>query len=101
MGIKVGNWKIVVVLVVSTFVASGCFAGTDAYSAAEPANFLWGIWHGWTAPLAIILHFFDDQVRIYEPDNTGILYDIGFYMAIISGFGSLGLSRRKIKRNRR
>ena len=32
--------------------------------------------------------------RIYEPNNTGIWYDVGFYMAIISGFGSLRFSRR-------
>ena len=38
------------------------------------------------------------DVRVYETRNTGIAYDIGFYVAIISGFGSLSLTRRKKKK---
>lgn len=73
---------------------TACAAGTDSFS-DQRAGFLFGVWHGWIAPVAIIWHFlFDDSVRIYETNNTGIWYDVGFYMAIISGFGSLSLSRR-------
>jgi hypothetical protein len=32
---------------------------------------------------------------VYEPNNTGWWYDVGFYMAVIAGFGSLSLARRK------
>jgi len=40
------------------------------------------------------------DIRIYEPNNDGIWYDVGFYVAVISGFGSLSL-RRTSKRQRR
>lgn len=53
-----------------------------------------GIWHGWIAPISLVLSIFTDA-RIYEVNNTGFFYDLGFYMAIISGFGSLALSRKK------
>jgi hypothetical protein len=80
---------------------SGCAPGTETY-VEEQAGFFSGIWHGWIAPIAIIWHFvFDDSVRVYETNNTGIWYDVGFYMAIISGFGSLGLTRRERDRSSR
>ncbi|MEM7274289.1 MAG: hypothetical protein AAF547_14495 [Actinomycetota bacterium] len=81
--------------------ASACAPGSDTY-ASDQAGFFSGIWHGWIAPISLILHFLvDDAIRIYEANNTGIWYDVGFYMAIISGFGSLGLTRRSRNRGRR
>jgi len=76
---------------------AGCGAGTDTY-ATNQAGFFSGVWHGWIAPVALFVHIFDDTVRIYEANNTGIWYDLGFYIAVISGFGSLGLRRGKKSR---
>ncbi len=81
-------------VVVSMVVLAGCAAGGDTY-ATEQAGFFSGVWHGWIAPFALIGHLFDDQIRIYETNNTGIWYDVGFYISVISGFGSLSLRRRK------
>lgn len=94
-----------VVAIGLSLVLAACAPGTDTF-ADDQAGFFSGIWHGWIAPISILLHFLvDDAIRIYETNNTGIWYDVGFYMAIISGFGSLGLSRgaqrRRRKRNRR
>ncbi len=60
-----------------------------------------GVWHGWIAPITLSVQIFNDDIRIYEPDNTGPAYDSGFYIAIISGFGSLSLVGRKDKKPRR
>lgn len=81
-------------LVLLVVVLASCAAGTDTY-ATDTAGFFSGVWHGWIAPFALIAHIFDDSVRIYESNNTGIWYDVGFYVAVISGFGSLGLRRGK------
>lgn len=88
--------KIVVILMVMVVVVAltGCFPG-DKVAGDEPAGFLWGILHGWIAPLSLFLSIFKDNVRIYEVVNTGFWYDFGFYIAIISGFGGISLSRRK------
>lgn len=72
---------------------TGCAPGVDNYSLEEPAGFFSGIWHGWIAPFTLILGLFSD-VRIYETNNTGWWYDFGFYMAVISGFGGLTITRR-------
>ena len=76
---------------------SACVPGDGVNSPSNPAGFFYGIWHGWLAPLTLILHFFDSSVRLYEVNNVGWWYDFGFYMAIISGFGGLSLFRHKRK----
>jgi len=74
---------------------AGCFPGGGHATPAEPAGFFSGIWHGWIAPLSLIVALFADGVRIYEVHNTGWWYDLGYYIAIISGFGSISLLRGK------
>lgn len=74
---------------------TGCVPGDGTYTAQEPAGFFWGIWHGWVAPVSMIIGLFNKSIRIYETMNTGWWYDFGFYIAIISGFGGLSLSRKR------
>ena len=79
---------------------SGCFPGGGSYSPQEPAGFFSGVWHGWIAPVSLIVGLFKDGTRIYEPYNTGWWYDFGFYIAVIAGFGGIALSRNRKKTNR-
>jgi len=88
--------RIVIVLVLSTLLL-GCFAGTKDVG-DKPAGLFLGIWHGWIAPLSLILEIFSSDIRIYEVNNRGFLYDIGFYISIIAGFGSISLFRKKKNR---
>ena len=76
-------------------VLTGCVPGDGTHTPDDPAGFFWGIWHGWIAPISLIVGFFNENIRVYEVVNTGWWYDLGFYIAIISGFGSLSLTRRK------
>jgi hypothetical protein len=80
---------------------AGCFPGTDTYSAREPAGFFSGLWHGWIAPVSLIVGFFRPDIRIYETFNTGWWYDLGFYIAVIGGFGGVALSRNRRKKKDR
>ncbi|NMM52849.1 hypothetical protein [Paenibacillus aquistagni] len=82
-------------MVVAVVMLSGCVPGDGSYSAQEPAGFFWGIWHGWVAPISLIIGLFNDSIRIYEVYNTGWWYDLGFYIAVISGFGGISLFRNK------
>lgn len=71
--------------------------GNENYFSKNPAGFFTGIWHGWIAPISLIVGFFDPSIRIYEVNNTGWWYDLGFYIAMIGGFGSFALFRKKNK----
>mgnify|MGYP001005157557 CR=1 FL=1 len=81
------------ILVLIPLVVTGCVPGDGTNTPSAPAGFFWGIWHGWTAPISLIIGLFNKDIRIYEVENIGWWYDFGFYMAIISGFGGLSLSR--------
>ncbi len=87
---------IMILLLVSLLI--GCFPGVGIENVSNPSGFFSGIWHGWIAPLSLIIGIFSDNIRVYEVNNTGWWYDFGFYMAIISGFGGISLSRNKMKR---
>ena len=86
---------ICILIIMLLLLLSGCAPGDGTYSNAKPAGFLWGIWHGWIAPVSLIIGLFNKNIRVYEVINTGWWYDFGFYIAIISGFGGLSLFPRK------
>ena len=91
--------QVLCVVSLVSVVLAGCFPGGGSYSADDRAGFFSGVWHGWIAPVSLIVAIFKDGVRIYEPNNTGWWYDFGFYIAVIAGFGGVALSRNRKKRH--
>lgn len=87
---------LIIALMLLCLLLSACAPGNERFQ-SKPAGFFWGIWHGWIAPVSLIWHLFDHKINIYEPNNTGFWYQLGFYGAIVGGFGSLSLTRRKKK----
>ena len=87
-------------LIALVVMLGSCMASTSLVEGEQPAGFLRGIWHGWIAPIALIVQLFRPDTTIFEPNNTGFWYEFGFYMAIISGFGGIGLARGKKRRDR-
>lgn len=88
------KWMLFLLVVLMLFVLTGCLPSDGTYE-LRPAGFFWGIWHGWMAPLSLVLGFFNHTTRIYEVNNVGWLYDLGFYAAVISGFGGFSFSRHR------
>lgn len=82
-------------LTLTLVLLTGCLPGIKAFTPDAPAGFLHGVWHGWCAPVSLILRLCGMEVSMFETVNTGFSYELGFYMAVISGFGSLSLMRRK------
>jgi hypothetical protein len=96
--------KIICVLFITAVMMlglSGCMPGDGTYSPDRPAGFFWGIWHGWIAPISLIVGLFKGGIRVYEKVNTGWWYDFGFYIAVISGFGGLSLFPRRNKKEKK
>lgn len=61
---------------------------------SDPAGFWAGVWHGLIAPIVLIISLFNPNVRIYETNNNGIMYDLGF---VIGASGSLGGSGSQVR----
>ncbi|OAB46276.1 hypothetical protein [Paenibacillus glacialis] len=93
-------WLLLALMLILIISLTGCAPGDGDNSIDNPAGFFWGVWHGWIAPISLIVGFFKEDIRIYEIYNNGWWYDLGFYIAIISGFGGISLSRRKEKYKR-
>lgn len=82
--------RFVAVLAVLMMVAalfSGCAAGTERFSAEQPAGFWTGLWHGAISAITLVIHIFNHGVRVYETNNTGGWYDLGFLLGVICVWG--------------
>lgn len=62
---------------------TACAAGNVQFTQENPAGFLQGLWHGIISVIALIIHLFNDSVRVYEVNNTGGWYDFGFLLGVI------------------
>ncbi len=91
--------KILIFISIVIFL-TGCFPGSGTSTIENTAGFFTGIWHGWIAPISLIVGFFNPEIRVYETLNNGWWYDLGFYIAIIGGFGSITLLRGQQKKKR-
>jgi hypothetical protein len=60
------------------------------YANARPAGFLAGFWHGIILPITFIISLFTPDVRIYEVNNNGIWYDLGFVIGVSGSVGGSG-----------
>jgi hypothetical protein len=58
--------------------------GTDV------AGFWKGLWHGFILLFTFIISLFKDNMGIYEADNSGNLYNLGFLLGVMIFFGGSG-----------
>ncbi|MGH4052517.1 MAG: hypothetical protein ACREVX_14510 [Clostridium sp.] len=56
-------------------------------SYAQSAGFWAGLWHGLIVPITFLVCIFNSNVRIYETNNRGRLYDLGFLIGASSSIG--------------
>lgn len=98
MKIKLRYVLFTIMVIAFSMLLTGCIPGDGTSTSSNPAGFLWGVWHGWIAPISLVGSLFNSKLRVYEIMNKGWWYDFGFYIAIIGGFGGLSLSRDKKKR---
>lgn len=91
------NLVALALVLILSIALTACMPGLGSANEKHPAGFFMGIWHGWIAPISLIAGLFNPAIRVYESFNTGWWYDLGFYIAIIGGFGGLSLFRKKKK----
>ncbi len=59
------------------------------FTGPDPAGFWMGLWQGFISPVTLIVSpsLFTDQVSIYEVQNSGNWYDVGFMIGVSAIFG--------------
>jgi len=75
------------VLMPLLFLLSSCAAGDAQFTAENLAGFWYGLWHGIISVISMIIHIFNDNVAVYEINNTGGWYDFGFLVGVICIWG--------------
>jgi hypothetical protein len=79
----------------------GCAPGNERWASVDNrANFWAGLWHGLIVVVTFIVSLFTDDVGIYEVNNIGWGYNLGFLLgAMISlGGGARAGTHRKRRR---
>jgi hypothetical protein len=70
---------------------AACAPGlNEAAAPAAEAGFWQGLWHGLISPVTVIVSLFTETVGIYEVENNGGWYDVGFMVGVSTVFGTLG-----------
>jgi hypothetical protein len=86
----------VFLIIAILFIFSSCAPGCEKFD-ADPAGFFMGLWHGLISLVTFVISLFNDNVNIYEVNNTGWPYNLGFILGvmIIYGGSSKGTCRKK------
>lgn len=71
------------ILLPAIFLLTSCAAGDAQFTQENPAGFWYGLWHGVISVISLIIHIFNENVTVYEINNTGGWYDFGFLLGVI------------------
>lgn len=80
--------------------ALGCAPGNERWASVEnKAGFWAGLWHGLIIIVTFVVSLFTREVGIYEPNNVGWGYNIGFIIGCMMslGGGIRGVTHRRRK----
>jgi hypothetical protein len=80
---------------------AGCAPGNARYSqeTGRPANFWAGLWHGIIIVVTFIVSLFTKDVGVYEPNNVGWAYNLGFILGCCVSLG--GAARGAVHKKKR
>ena len=99
------NWPKILLVGLLLILVVSCAPGNARYNVVtgRPANFWAGLWHGLIIVITFIVSLFTSDVRIYEPNNVGWAYNLGFILGCCMSLGAGARSathRRKRWRER-
>ncbi len=97
---KTISFSMAICLVAMALILSSCEMPTsfDMWGDDTQRGFLYGLLHGFLAPLKFIASFFIDDLPIYALSNNGHWYDFGFLLGIGGFSGGIFKSSRRRRR---
>ena len=63
-----------------------------------PANFWWGLWQGLIVFLSFIASWFDNNIVLYQVNNNGFWYNLGYLIALSVSVGGIARGSRPRKK---
>jgi len=96
---RTGGPVAAVAAVLAVLLLTGCAAGPNPAldTGPDPAGFWLGLWQGFILPVSFVVSLFTDQVSIYETQNSGNWYDLGYVLGLsmVLGGGAGGGARAR------
>ena len=91
---------LLVLILIIAVLTTGCEMPTsaDMWGEAGEKGFLYGLLHGFLAPIKFIASLFLDDMPIYAVSNNGTWYDFGFLLGIGGFSGGIFRSSRRRRR---
>jgi hypothetical protein len=89
---------IICAILVTTSCAPGNYRWNQTISPGHKANFWAGLWHGIIIIITFIVSLFNKQVGIYEVNNYGWPYNLGFVLGLMMSIGGGFRFTKKRKR---
>jgi len=80
------HFKWAALFIFALFILSSCAPGNERFDAI-PAGFWAGLWHGFISLVTFIISLFNESVNIYETNNSGWAYNLGFILGIAIFYG--------------
>lgn len=88
------RFSVTALLLAAVLVLTGCAPTVDTPGSSdaeeETAGFWKGLWHGFIMLFTFIVSLFRDGIGIYEANNNGNWYNLGFLLGVMIFFGSSG-----------
>jgi len=81
---RIKKWLPLFILVAIIF--TSCAPGNVEFD-IDPAGFWMGLWHGFISFFTFIISLFTNDVGIYEVNNSGWPYNLGFILGIMIFYG--------------
>ena len=95
------NKRVLLVVGTLALLMTSCTVGTDVSEclegAGEPADFWSGIWDGWILGFNLISKIWNEDAVIYQINNNGGAYDVGFYLGLGGEVAFVNLFSRRRK----
>lgn len=76
-----------VILFLIALLITACTAGDPQFTSEDSAGFWYGLWHGVISVITLVIHLFNENVAVYEINNSGGWYDFGFLLGVIFIWG--------------
>lgn len=88
---------VLIVILISLSCAPGNYRWDPTIEGSKPAGFWAGLWHGIIVLITFIISLFTNAVKIYETNNSGWPYNLGFVLGLFSSIGGGIKARRRRK----
>jgi hypothetical protein len=91
---------LLVAVITLTSCAPGNFRWDPEKTPGNEAGFWAGIWHGIIIVITFIISLFTDRVGLYEPNNNGWRYNLGFLIGLAISMGGVLRGSRKARKRK-